>query len=32
MIVAILQNQWFKNPAEAQRIYDKHPDKRAGLA
>lgn len=34
MIVAFLQNQWFKNPVSARRVYEKHgstPEGRARL-
>lgn len=27
-IVAFMQNQWFKDPAAAKRLYDKYPDHR----
>jgi hypothetical protein len=30
-ILAILQNQWFKDPEAVQAIYDRHPDRRNDL-
>jgi hypothetical protein len=27
-ILAIMQNQWFKNPEEVRRLYERRPDKR----
>lgn len=30
-ILAFLQNQWFRDPAQAQAIYDRHPDQHEQL-